>query len=117
MNVSRILTIFICVFFIGASQSIRAQSSALSNVITKEKVTVQFSTKYTFEDLVAVKTQLAEVDVKLIYELLKFDRYDNLSQINARIEYPDGKSASFSSQVLMPADRPGFRWSNEKKKR
>ena len=98
------LSILIC-----ASLSLNAQTTNELNTINKDEIRIAFTTNYDFDDLVNVKNELTVLDIEIIYTSLKFDEKGRLSQISAKIEYPDGKKGSFTSRELEPNDGPGFR--------
>ena len=109
-----ILSIFSLSVLVFISNPANGQSKESQYTISKDTVKLKFTPSQNFEDLALIKQKLKEVNVKLTYTFLRFNDNNNLVQISAKIEYPDGAKGSFSSRELKPNDSPGFNWESNK---
>ena len=90
--------------------SFAQQIEKLVYSISKDSIGVEFTTRFTFDDLVQVKAELKKIDAEISYESLKFDSKGYLKQISVAIIDPKGRHASFTSRELQSEnDGPGFR--------
>ena len=99
----------------STSLSLHAQTVKELNTVTKDKIKLVFTTAYDFDDLVNLRRELEELDIKINYSFLSFYEDGFLKQISTKIEYPDGVRASFTSKTLnSKSSGPGFNWGFKK---
>ena len=103
------LYFFFVTLFIIMSNSSFAQKGKELYSINKNRIEINFTTAYQFDDLVKVKSELDKLNIKITYQSLSFDKNGKLKQISASIKYPDGEAGSFASRELQESDWPGFR--------
>jgi len=76
--------------------------------LSKDKIDIEFTTAYTFYDIVELKEKLAKEDIELTYQSLQFSKNGRLKQVSATIKTPNETVASFTSRELQPTDKSGF---------
>jgi len=106
MRTKIILTVLGLFFVVSI---ISAQDKKDLYTINKQKINIEFTTDYQFDDLAKIKSALEKLDINIVFTSLQFDERGYLKQISASIQYPDGESGSFVSRELKAEDRPGFR--------
>jgi hypothetical protein len=100
--------LFVTLFIITSNSSFAQKGKDLYS-INKDRIDINFTTAYQFDDLVKVKFELNKLNIKIAYQSLSFDKNGKLKQISASIKYPDGEAGSFVSRELQESNGPGFR--------